>query len=321
MATRVRHRPGAGQRERRRDRDRTSHRCNGGASGDDSAPRARTPGCDLRTRDDVLWRRPRYGHSARAGMSDPVLSSDGRAVVLAADHRARGIITIERYADYVAALRAALPSCDAVMATAQPLADLKRDGVAPGQATLLSINRTGLAGTAFELDDRLVATVGRAARDGYTGVKVMTRVDRSDPGGAAQLEMLGHVLEETHAAGLSCLVEPLTWTDGAMDRTPDGIIWAAVIAHDMGAPLLKVPVPDVAAGSARVDAVARIVDSVGVPVLFLGGPRMRDRDDVLAEVANVMAGGAAGMAIGRAVYQDPDPAQMAKDIVTLVHPD
>ena len=47
---------------------------------------------------------------------------------------------------------------------------------------------------------------------------------------------------------------------------------AAVIAHDLGAPLLKVPVPDVPAGGARVEAVARIVASVGVPVLFLGGP-------------------------------------------------
>jgi DhnA family fructose-bisphosphate aldolase class Ia len=252
-------------------------------------------------------------------VSHRVLAADGRAVVLAADHRARGIVTIERYADYLAALRAALPACDAVMASAQPLADLARDGVAPGQATLLSLNRTGLAGTAFELDDRLVTTVARAVADVYTGVKVMTRVDRSDPDGAAQLEMLGQVLDQARKADVSCLVEPLTWTDGAMDKTVDGIIWTAVIANDMGAPLLKVPVPALPAGTERVDAVRRIVESVGVPVLFLGGPRVSDRDVVLTEVSDVMAGGAAGMAIGRAVYQDPDPAQMAKDIAALVH--
>ena len=252
-------------------------------------------------------------------MSDRVLASDGRAVVLAADHRARGIVTIERYADYLAALRAALPSCDALMASTQPLADLAGDGVAPGQATLLSLNRTGLAGTAFELDDRLVATVEGAATRGYTGVKVMTRLDPADRGGARQLEMLGAVIEQAQAAGLACLVEPLTWTHGAMDRGADSIVWSAVIAHDMGAPLLKVPVPDAAAGGERIEAVQRIVESVGVPVLFLGGPRVSDRDTVLAEVSDVMAGGAAGMAIGRAVYQDPDPAQMAKDIAALVH--
>jgi DhnA family fructose-bisphosphate aldolase class Ia len=253
-------------------------------------------------------------------VSDRVLASDGRAVVLAADHRARGIVTIERYADYVAALRAALPACDAVMASAQPLADLARDGVAPEQATLLSLNRTGLAGTAFELDDRLVATVAGAVARGYTGVKVMTRVDPSDRSGAGQLEMLGAVIEQAHAAQLSCLVEPLTWTHGAMDRGVDSIVWSAVVAHDMGAPLLKVPVPDAARGNERIEAVQRIVESVGVPVLFLGGPRVSDRETVLVEVSDVMAGGGAGMAIGRAVYQDPDPAQMAKDIAALVHP-
>ena len=105
-----------------------------------------------------------------------------------------------------------------------------------------------------------------------------------------------------------------------MDRTVDGIIWSAVVAHDMGAPLLKVPVPDISPGAERVVAVQRIVGSVGVPVLFLGGPRVSDRETVLAEVTDVMAGGGAGMAIGRAVYQDPDPARIAKDIAALVHP-
>ena len=53
--------------------------------------------------------------------------------------------------------------------------------------------------------------------------------------------------------------------------------------------------------------------SVGVPVLFLGGPRGgAGREVVLAEVADAMAGGAAGMAVGRVVFEDPDPATMAK---------
>src|SRR2546429_9586068 len=106
-----------------------------------------------------------------------------------------------------------------------------------------------------------------------------------------------------------------------MDRTVEGIVWSAVVAHDMGAPLLKVPVPTGPEGVERSSAVQRIVSSVGVPVLFLGGPRTTDRETVLSEVADVMAGGAAGMAIGRAVYQDPDPAQIAKDIAALVHPE
>jgi DhnA family fructose-bisphosphate aldolase class Ia len=86
----------------------------------------------------------------------------------------------------------------------------------------------------------------------------------------------------------------------------------------MGAPLLKVPVPDVTAGAERQAAVRRIVESVGVPVLFLGGPH-GDRDRMLSEVDDAVAGGGAGMAIGRSVYQEPDPAETAKLVADIVH--
>ena len=244
-------------------------------------------------------------------------------VILAADHRARGVITVERYRDYLAALRAVLPHCDGVLASAQPLADLvAAKDVEAGQRTYLSVNRTGLHGSAFELDDRLVAPVDAAAAAGYTGVKHMTRLDLSDPRTAGALELLGQVLAEARRLGLEALVEPLSWKSAAVDRTTDAIIYAAVVAHDLGAPLIKVPVPaDVAAGPARVDAVARVVDSVGVPVLFLGGPigpLGPSRAELLGEVADAMAGGAAGLAIGRALYQQPDPATMAEAVAGLV---
>jgi DhnA family fructose-bisphosphate aldolase class Ia len=253
------------------------------------------------------------------------------AVILAADHRARGVITVESYRSYLDALSAVLPVCDGILASMQPLRDLVASGaVGPRQRTYLSLNRTGLAGSAFELDDRVVATVERAAAEGYTGVKHMTRIDLTDATTASALELLGKVLDEARAGGLDVLVESLSWRAGHMARDTDSIVYAAVVAHDLGAPVLKVPVPDVAPGAARVDAVARIVASVGVPVLFLGGPRItadtesesrprRDpRDDVLDEIRDAMAGGAAGLAIGRVVFQDPDPAAMARLVAAAV---
>ncbi|HVU71642.1 MAG TPA: hypothetical protein VHE83_01650 [Mycobacteriales bacterium] len=249
-----------------------------------------------------------------------LFAEDGRTVVLAADHRARGVITIESYDGYLTALRGALTHCDALMASRQPLADLQGDlGERPG---FLSLNRAGLAGTVFELDDRLVASAESAVAMGCRGAKIMTRIDRDHPSGAAQLELLGHSIEECARVGLALMVEPLSWTNGRMDRTTEGIAYAAMVAHDIGAPLLKVPVPnDIPDGEARVEAVARIVGSVGVPVLFLGGPRGSARDVLLAEVRDAIAGGGAGLAIGRGVYQDDDPAEMARLVAAIVHPD
>jgi DhnA family fructose-bisphosphate aldolase class Ia len=243
------------------------------------------------------------------------------ALVLAADHRARGVMTIERYVDYLRALREALPHSDGILATAQPLGDLAAAGdIRPGQRTYLSINRTGLAGSAFELDDRLVASVERAVEDGRTGVKLMTRIDPDDPGGAVAIELLGRVLEEARSSRLEALIEPLVWRGGRMSKTTDDVVLAAVIAHDLGAPLLKVPVPAAAPGEARAAAVNRVVASVGVPVLFLGGPHQGDgADRVLDEARDVMAGGGAGLAMGRGILLEPSPAIMAERLAAVVH--
>ena len=165
-----------------------------------------------------------------------------------------------------------------------------------------------------------MATVEQAAASGYSGIKHMTRIDLKDPATARALELLGEVLASATHQGLEALVESLSWRDGVVNRSTDGIVYAAVVTHDIGAPLLKVPVPaDTRAGSARVAAISRIVASVGVPVLFLGGSRPSNRSVFFKEVADVIAGGAAGMVIGRAIFQDPDPALMARLVADLVY--
>jgi DhnA family fructose-bisphosphate aldolase class Ia len=243
------------------------------------------------------------------------------ALILAADHRARAVLTTENWAEFTGALARALPFCDGILATAEPLTSLAASGhVTALHRTYLSINRTGLAGSTFELDDRLVASVPRAAADGWTGVKHMTRIDMEDPATAPALELLGKVLEQSRQEGLEALVEPLLWHEGRVRRDADAVVLAAVIAHDMGAPVIKVPVPAANSGADRQRAVARVVASVGVPVLFLGGPRTAaGRERVLDEVRDVMEGGGAGMAMGRTLYQDPDPAEMAGLVDALVH--
>jgi DhnA family fructose-bisphosphate aldolase class Ia len=243
------------------------------------------------------------------------------AFLLAADHRARAVPTTENWAEFFGALAQALPSCDGILATAQPLTGLAEAGhLTSLHRTYLSINRTGLAGSVFELDDRLVASVARAAADGWSGVKHMTRIDMDDPLTASALELLGQVLEQSRQAGLEALVEPLAWDQGRIRRDTDAIVMASIIAHDMGAPVLKVPVPAVAPGAERQRAVARVVGAVSVPVLFLGGPvTASGREHVLAEVRDVMQGGGGGMAMGRTIYQDPDPAEVAGLVHALVH--
>jgi DhnA family fructose-bisphosphate aldolase class Ia len=40
---------------------------------------------------------------------------------------------------------------------------------------------------------------------------------------------------------------------------------------------------------------------------------------VLDEARDVMAGGGAGLAMGRAIFQEPEPAAMAQRVAEVVH--
>ena len=65
----ARPRSGEGERQRRRDRDRPPARDVGRAPRRDAPPRAPSPRCPLRRRDDVRRRRPGPGRALRAGLS------------------------------------------------------------------------------------------------------------------------------------------------------------------------------------------------------------------------------------------------------------
>ena len=214
----------------------------------------------------------------------------------------------------------ALPSCDGILATAEPLTSLAAAGdITELHRTYLSINRTGLAGSTFELDDRLVASVPRAAADGWTGVKHMTRIDMEDPLTAPALELLGQVLEQSRREGLEALIEPLVWHEGRVRRETDAVVLASVIADDLGAPVIKVPVPAAGPGVERQRRGPRGGERRRARTLSRGPLTDAGRDGVLDEVRDVMEGGGAGMAVGRTLYQDPDPAEMAGLVHVLVH--
>lgn len=98
-------------------------------------------------------------------------------------------------------------------------------------------------------------------------------------------------------------------------RDPELIAHAVTLAADLGADVVKT----LCAGS--VDEMADITRLSPVPVVVVGGPRATDEDDVVAYVAEALRGGAAGVAMGRNVFQAKDPGAMAARIAALIHHD
>lgn len=107
-------------------------------------------------------------------------------LIVAADHPARGALGVgsdpmamaDRY-DLLQRLATALarPGVDGVLGTPDIIGDLALLGLLGDKIVVGSMNRGGLRGSAFEMDDRYTAYhAGALVRDGLTS-KVLVRVD------------------------------------------------------------------------------------------------------------------------------------------------
>jgi DhnA family fructose-bisphosphate aldolase class Ia len=94
---------------------------------------------------------------------------------------------------------------------------------------------------------------------------------------------------------------------------PDAVVHAARVAADLGADLVKVNY------TGDPESFARLVQTCYVPVLMAGGPSVGDGLETLKTVADAIAAGAAGVCIGRNVYQHPSPTSMLRALGAVVH--
>jgi hypothetical protein len=186
--------------------------------------------------------------AARRVKPSSLLSDRGRLMMIAADHPARGALAagdrplaMADRAELLDRLVLALsrPGVNGVLGTPDIVEDLLLLGALDGIAVFGSMNRGGLAGAAFEIDDRFTG-YDAAALDamGYEGGKMLLRVDLEDPATAPTLEACGHAVSELAERRLVAMVEPFMShrTDGRVraDLSADATIFASVIAAGLG---------------------------------------------------------------------------------------
>jgi fructose-bisphosphate aldolase/2-amino-3,7-dideoxy-D-threo-hept-6-ulosonate synthase len=250
--------------------------------------------------------------------------------MVVADDRQRGLLTVPDVEVLLGRLRAVTPLADALVASPGLLTELiRRDAANPRNAALgraglvLSLNRSGLAGAAWEIDDRLTATIRDASRWGVEAVKLSVRISLEREPSSRQLELLGEVVREADAAGLPLLVEPAfvraIGSHLATDYSGERIKIAAAVCGEYGAPALLLPYPDGETRSARQQAFEHLVRAVTAPIVLLGGPRHETREDALEEVQDALEAGAAGAAMGTDIYQDPESRVIAHALALVVH--
>jgi len=141
------------------------------------------------------------------------------------------------------------------------------------------------------------------------------------PGGendAAILADCAELVRQSLDVGLPLIIEALPVGLGQLEHyTVDNVAFAARQAAEIGADVVKTVFPP----GASADDFRRVVDPCFVPLIVLGGAPLGDDSALLSMVRCALDAGAAGIAIGRNVWQHPKPTKIAQALHALVHDD
>lgn len=265
---------------------------------------------DLRAADPAAIARAWQERTTRS-----VVRGNGRLMIVAADHPARGALAVgarptamNSRTDLLDRLRSALadPGVDGVLATSDILDDLVLLGALEDKVVFSSMNRGGLAGACFELDDRMTAaTAASTAAAKMNGGKMLCRIDLDDPGTVATLASCAQAVDELAAHGLIAMLEPFlsSRVDGKVrnDLSPDAVIKSIHISQGLGSTSaytwMKLPV---------VDDMERVMDSTTLPTLLLGGDPA-DPDEAFASWEKALSlPSVRGLIVGRTLLYPAD---------------
>jgi DhnA family fructose-bisphosphate aldolase class Ia len=270
------------------------------------------------------------------------LTRDGKLVLLALDHPGRGVNQIRGDAlamgdrhQLLARARRVFddPDLDGVMGTSDILEELlilshlerrrTGKGFLDGRVLVGSMNRGGLAGAAFEMEDAFTGyTAERLAELGAEGGKMMYRLDPQDPASGRTILACAQAINELGRRGLAAFLEPLGGSRGPDGFHPAKDAATLIRQCGIGAALgetsahvwLKIPYGE------GFDRVSR---ATTLPVLLLGGPARESPLDTLRDFAEGMAAGGniRGAIIGRNLLfpGEGDPLPMCRALSRIVH--
>ena len=254
--------------------------------------------------------------AARRRRRESLLGADNQIFLIAADHPARGALragsrpmAMADRADLLERMSLALsrPGVDGVLGTADIIEDLLLLGALDDKVVIGSMNRGGLAGTAFEMDDRFTGyDADSIARMGFDGGKMLFRIDPDDPATVLTMESCAQAVSDLAAHGLMAMVEPFIAhrVDGRVrnDLSHEAVARSIAVASGLGATSaytwLKVPV---------VEHMERVLAASTLPALLLGGEVSADQDAAFEAWRKALQMPSVhGLVVGRTLLFPPD---------------
>lgn len=160
----------------------------------------------------------------------------------------------------------------------------------------------------------LVGTVEEALKLGADAVSVHVNVGSREE--ARQIADLAIVAEACDRWNVPILAMMYPRGPKVAEPTdPELVAHAVTLATELGVDLVK---------TYYVGSVAKMLEitaSSPVPILAAGGPRAGDHEALMNFVDEVLLGGAAGLAVGRNIFEDMDPGSLTRRLAERVHGD
>ncbi|MCW2807449.1 MAG: aldolase [Marmoricola sp.] len=255
-------------------------------------------------------------YDARARASG-VLSERDTLFLVAADHPARGSLrsgddamAMADRRSLLARLVAALehPDVDGVLGSPDVVEELLLLGALEGKLVIGSMNRGGLDGASWTMDDRFTGyDAASIAACGLDGGKMLLRIDDEDPSTAGTLEGCAQAVSELAALGLVAMVEPLPYhrsDDGGLTLRKDvpalarAITIASALGNTSAYTWLKMP---------SCEDPEAVFNATTLPCVVLGGVPSRDPAEDLASWGRALIQPTVrGLVVGRALLYPPD---------------
>ena len=245
------------------------------------------------------------------------LTRDGMLFIVAADHTARGMVGL--YDDPLAManrrsmldrLLTALdhPRVDGVLASAEIIDDLVLLDALHDKVAVGTMNRGGLAGATWTMDDRFTAYDTAHLRAAHLDAgKLLLRIDYHDAGTVPTLEAAARAVQELNDARMMAMIEPIPYTKDAKgeavwDTDPLALVKAVGVSAALGGSSaytwLKIQ------ATADIATVAQVTTQ---PLLLLGGNPGKDPEATFAMwEAALHEPTVRGLVIGRALLYPPD---------------
>lgn len=153
----------------------------------------------------------------------------------------------------------------------------------------------------------LITSVEHAIELGATAVSAQVNMGSNSE--TIMLKDLGFLAEKCCQWGIP-LLAMMYVRDGNKESEydPVKIKHAARVAEEIGADIIKVNY------TGQPDTFAEIVNGIHVPVIIAGGPKMDSIDGLMTMITDAVKAGGKGVAIGRNIFQDSNPALLTASI-------